>query len=500
MTDLLANLALGFSVAATPQNLMFCLAGALVGTLVGVLPGVGSLATIAMLLPLTFGLPPEGALIMLAGIYYGAQYGGSITSILMATPGEATSVVTVLDGHQMAVKGRAGAALAIAAVGSFIAGCVATILVAAAARPLSEVAGLFGPAEYASLIVLGVILAVVLARGSTVKAVAMVVAGLLLATVGADPEVGTPRMTLGIPDLFDGISFVNVAMGVFAFATIILNLERSQDLGLVSSKLGSLGLSKSDLRAAAPAIGRGTAVGALLGILPGAGAVMASFAAYSLEKKIARRPEEFGTGRIEGLAGPESANNAAAQTSFIPMLTLGIPPNPVMALMVGAMIIHGIVPGPQVINNQPQLFWGLIASMWIGNLMLLVLNLPMVGVWVKLLKVPYRLLFPAILVFCCIGIFSIRNSPFDLLVAATFAVVGYWLIKHDFEPAPFVLAFVLGPLLEENLRRAVIVSGGDASVFVSSPLSAGLLIVAAGIVVVSLLPAIRKRREAVFTE
>jgi putative tricarboxylic transport membrane protein len=500
MTELFSNLALGFSVAGTMQNLLFCLAGALVGTLVGVLPGVGSLATIAMLLPLTFGLPPEGALIMLAGIYYGAQYGGSTTSILLATPGEATSVVTVLDGHQMAVKGRAGTALAIAAIGSFAAGCVATVLVAALGKPLSEVASLFGPAEYVSLIVLGVILAVVLARGSTLKAVAMVVAGLLLATVGADPELGIPRMTLDLPDLFDGISFVNVAMGVFAFATIIHNLERPQDAGLVTSTIGSLSLSRADLRRAAPAIARGTAIGSLLGILPGAGAVMASFAAYSLEKKMASRPEEFGTGRIEGLAAPESANNAAAQTSFIPMLTLGIPPNPVMALMVGAMIIHGIVPGPQIINNQPQLFWGLVVSMWLGNVMLLVINLPLVGLWVKLLKVPYRLLFPSIIVFCCIGIFSIRNSPFDLLVAAVFAVVGYWLVKHDFEPAPFVLAFVLGPMLEENLRRAMLVAGGDATVFVTRPLSAVLLAIALLLLATTVLPAIRKRREEIFTE
>jgi putative tricarboxylic transport membrane protein len=500
MTDLLANLALGFSVAATPTNLMFCTIGVLVGTLVGVLPGIGSLATIAMLLPLTFGLEPTGALIMLAGIYYGAQYGGSTASILLNVPGEATSVVTTLDGHQMAKKGRAGQALAIAAIGSFVAGSVATVLVAALGKPLTGMALLFGPADYFSLIVLGLVLTIVLAKGSVLKAVAMIVAGLLLATVGSDPETGVGRMTFGMTELFDGISFVNVAMGVFGFAAIIHNLESVQDRQLVATSIKSLMLTRADLKAAAPAVGRGTLIGAVLGILPGGGAVMASFAAYSLEKKFSKHPEKFGTGAIEGVAAPESANNAAAQTSFIPLLTLGIPPNPVMALMIGAMIIHGIVPGPDVMRNQPELFWGLIASMWLGNLLLLVINLPLVGIWVRLLRVPYRLLFPSILVFCCIGIYSIRNSPFDLFVAAIFALIGYWLIKHDFEAAPFVLAFVLGPLLEENVRRALLITRGDPSVFVTRPISALLLAIAALLLVLALLPLFRKRRETVFIE
>ncbi len=500
MTDLLANLALGFSVAATPTNLMFCAIGVLVGTLVGVLPGIGSLATIAMLLPLTFGLEPTGALIMLAGIYYGAQYGGSTASILLNVPGEATSVVTTLDGHQMAKKGRAGQALAIAAIGSFVAGSVATVLVAALGKPLTGMALLFGPADYFSLIVLGLVLTIVLAKGSVLKAVAMIAAGLLLATVGSDPETGVGRMTFGMVELFDGISFVNVAMGVFGFAAIIHNLESVQDRQVVATSIKSMLLTRADLKAAAPAVGRGTLIGAVLGILPGGGAVMASFAAYSLEKKFSKHPEKFGAGAIEGVAAPESANNAAAQTSFIPLLTLGIPPNPVMALMIGAMIIHGIVPGPDVMRNQPELFWGLIASMWLGNLLLLVINLPLVGIWVRLLRVPYRLLFPSILVFCCIGIYSIRNSPFDLFVAAIFALVGYWLIKHDFEAAPFVLAFVLGPLLEENVRRALLITRGNPSVFVTRPISAVLLAIAALLLVLALLPLFRKRRETVFIE
>ncbi len=500
MTELLENLALGFSVAVTPQNLMFCLIGGLVGTMVGVLPGLGSLATIAMLLPLTFGLPPEGALIMLAGIYYGAQYGGSTTSILVNIPGEATSVVTALDGHEMAKQGRAGPALSIAAIGSFVAGCVATALVAAIAHPLTSLALLFGPAEYFALIVLGLVFAVVLAKGSVLKAVAMIAAGLLLSSVGSDIESGAGRMTFGLPELFDGISFVDVALGVFGFATIIYNLEVHRSRNLILGRITNLMPSRSDLGRAAPAIGRGTLVGSLLGILPGAGAVIAAFAGYSLEKKVSRHPERFGNGTIEGVAAPESANNAAAQTAFVPLLTLGIPPNPIMALMVGAMIIHGIVPGPQVISNQPNLFWGLIASMWIGNLMLLIINLPLVGLWVRLLSVPYRLLFPSILLFCCIGVYSINNSTFDLLVAAVFALVGYWMIKHAFEAAPLVLAFVLGPLMEENLRRAMLISRGDVTVFLSRPLSAGLLAVAMVLLAFALIPVIREQRKKVFSK
>ena len=501
MTDLLANLALGFSVAANPYNFGFCLLGALVGTLVGVLPGIGTVATVAMLLPITFGLPPVGALIMLAGIYYGAQYGGSTTSILVNIPGEATSVVTCLDGHQMAKQGRAGAALSIAAIGSFFAGCVATVLVAALGAPLTGLALLFGPAEYFALMVLGLIFAVVLAKGSVLKAIAMILMGLLLSMVGSDLETGAGRMTFDIAELSDGIGFANVAMGVFGFAEIIRNLEMSQESReLVQSKIKGLMPTRQDLIDASGAIARGTVLGSLLGILPGGGAVVSSFAAYTFEKRISKHPERFGTGVIQGVAAPEAANNAAAQTSFIPLLTLGIPPNAVMALMVGAMTIHGIVPGPQVMTKQPELFWGMIASMWLGNLMLIIINLPLVGVWVSLLRVPYRLLFPSIIVFSSIGVYSINNSPTDVVIAAGFGLVGYWLVKHDFEPAPLVLAFVLGPLMEENLRRAMLIARGDATVFMTRPISAGLLLVAAALLVLATLPMIRKRRDEVFVE
>jgi putative tricarboxylic transport membrane protein len=501
MSELFSNLALGFSVAATPYNLGFCLLGALVGTLVGVLPGIGTVATVAMLLPITFGLPPVGALIMLAGIYYGAQYGGSTTSILVNIPGEATSVVTCLDGHQMARQGRAGAALSIAAIGSFFAGCVSTVLVAALGAPLTGLALMFGPAEYFSLMLLGLIFAVVLAKGSVLKSIAMVLLGLLLSMVGSDLETGAGRLTFDIAELFDGIGFANVAMGLFGFAEIIRNLEMSQESrDIVKGKISGLMPTLKDLKDSAGAILRGTALGSILGILPGGGAVVASFAAYTFEKRIAKDPSRFGRGAIEGVAAPESANNAAAQTSFIPLLTLGIPPNAVMALMVGAMTIHGIVPGPQVMTKQPELFWGMIASMWIGNLMLIIINLPLVGVWVSLLRVPYRLLYPSIIVFCCIGIYSINNSSTDVVIAALFGIFGYWLVKHDFEPAPLVLAFVLGPLMEENLRRAMLIARGDATVFLTRPISAGLMIVSAILLLLALLPMIRKRRDEVFVE
>jgi len=501
MHDLLANLALGFSVAGTPANLGFCLLGALVGTLVGVLPGIGTVATVAMLLPITFGLPPVGALIMLAGIYYGAQYGGSTTSILVNIPGEATSVVTCLDGHQMARQGRAGAALSIAAIGSFFAGCVSTVLVAALGVPLTALALLFGPAEYFSLMLLGLIFAVVLAKGSVLKSIAMVLTGLLLSMVGSDLETGAGRMTFDIAELSDGIGFTNVAMGLFGFAEIIRNLEMSQESReIVNAKISGLMPTKQDLIDSSGAIIRGTILGSILGILPGGGAVVASFAAYTFEKRISKHPERFGRGAIQGVAAPESANNAAAQTSFIPLLTLGIPPNAVMALMVGAMTIHGIVPGPQVMTKQPELFWGMIASMWLGNLMLIIINLPLVGIWVSLLRVPYRLLYPSIIVFCCIGIYSINNSPTDVVIAAIFGLLGYWLVKHDFEPAPLVLAFVLGPLMEENLRRAMLIARGDPTVFLTRPISCGLILVSTLLLVLAMLPMMRKRREEVFVE
>jgi putative tricarboxylic transport membrane protein len=500
--DLFANLAHGFAVALSPMNVVFCLIGALVGTLIGVLPGVGPVATIAMLLPITFGLPPVGALIMLAGIYYGAQYGGSTTSILVNIPGEASSVVTTLDGHQMARQGRAGPALAIAAIGSFIAGCVSTVLVAALGAPLTSLALLFGPAEYFSLMVLGLVFAVVLAKGSVLKAVAMIMLGLLLSSVGSDIETGQSRMAFDVPELSDGIGFVVVAMGVFGFAEIIRNLETQTEetRSIVAAKVTGLMPTWPDLKASAGAIARGTVLGSILGILPGGGAVIAAFAAYTFEKKVAKDPSRFGRGAIEGVAAPESANNAAAQTSFIPLVTLGIPPNAVMALMVGAMTIHGIVPGPQVMTKQPDLFWGMIASMWLGNLMLVVINLPLVGLWVRLLRVPYRMLFPAILIFCNIGNYSINNAPFDVAMTAVFALVGYWLIKLDFEPAPMLLGYVLGPLMEENLRRAMLIARGDPMTFVYRPISATLLAIAVFLLVLAVLPMIRSRRDEVFVE
>jgi putative tricarboxylic transport membrane protein len=500
MSEFLAHLQLGFGVALTFQNIGFCFIGCLVGTLVGVLPGVGPIATIAILLPITFGLEPVSALIMLAGIYYGAQYGGSTTAILVNIPGEATSVVTTLDGHAMAKQGRAGIALGIAAIGSFIAGTFATLLIAAIGAPLSRLALLFGPADYFSLMVLGIVFAVVLASGSILKAIAMITVGILLSTVGLDLETGEPRLTLGFSNLTDGIEFVVLAMGLFGFAEILRNLDDPEPRDVVRERIGRLLPGREDFRASAMPIARGTLVGAILGILPGNGAVLGPFAAYTMEKRLAKDPSRFGKGAIEGVAGPESANNAGAQTAFIPLLTLGIPPNAVMALMVGAMTIHGVVPGPQVMTRNPDLFWGMVASMWIGNLMLLVINLPLIGVWVRFLKVPYRLMFPAILAFCCIGIYSVNNQPFDVALAAFFGLVGYALIKLRFEPAPLLLGFVLGELMEEYLRRAMLLSRGDPLVFVERPLSAALLAIAALILLMALLPSLRRKREEAFQE
>jgi putative tricarboxylic transport membrane protein len=498
--DLVSNLSLGFGVALTFQNLGLALLGCLVGTLVGVLPGVGPIATIAMLLPITFGLDPVGALIMLAGIYYGAQYGGSTTAILVNIPGEATAVVTTLDGHQMARQGRAGVALGIAAIGSFFAGTVATLLIAALGAPLTRLALVFGPAEYFSLMVMGLVFAVVLARGSILKAIAMILLGILLSTVGTDLETGQERMTFGLNFLSDGIDFAVLAMGLFGIAEILRNLDHTETRDVVKQAIGRLLPSREDFRQSAFPILRGTAIGATLGILPGNGAVLGPFAAYTVEKRIAKDPRRFGRGAIEGVAGPEAANNAGAQTSFIPLLTLGIPPNAVMALMVGAMTIHGIVPGPQVMTRNPNLFWGMIASMWVGNLMLLIINLPLIGLWVRLLKVPYRLMFPAILMFCCIGIYSINSLPTDVMFIAFFGLVGYALIKFGFEPAPLLLGFVLGKLMEENLRRALIISRGDMMTFIERPISAGLLFVALALLVIALLPTIRQSRDEVFVE
>jgi putative tricarboxylic transport membrane protein len=501
--DLITNLSIGFGVAFTPVNLAYAFVGCLLGTLIGVLPGVGPIATIAMLLPATYALPPVSALIMLAGIYYGAQYGGSTTAILVNLPGESSSVVTTLDGYQMARKGRAGPALAAAGLGSFFAGCIGTLILAAFAPPLTELAFKFGPAEYFSLMVLGLIGAIVLASGSLVKAIAMIILGLLLGLIGTDVNSGVARYSLDIPELTDGIGFVTIAMGVFGYGEIIANLSRPADQREVfTSKVQGLFPTLQDFKRMIPAVIRGTTLGSLLGVLPGGGALLAAFAAYTIEKKTKLHPGEvpFGQGNIRGVAAPESANNSGAQTSFIPLLTLGIPPNAVMALMVGAMTIHNIQPGPQVMTSNPQLFWGLIASMWIGNLMLVILNLPLIGMWIKLLTVPYRFLFPAIVLFCAIGVYSTNNNTFDIWMVAMFGLVGYIFILLGCEPAPLLLGFILGPMMEENLRRALLLSRGDWTVFATRPLSAGLLAAALLLVVIVLLPSVKKKREETFVE
>ena len=501
--DLFSNLALGFGVAVTPLNLVYCFIGCLLGTLIGVLPGVGPVATIAMLLPATYALPPVAALIMLAGIYYGAQYGGSTTAILVNLPGEASSVVTTIDGYQMARRGRAGPALAAAGLGSFFAGCVGTLILAAFAPPLTELAFKFGPAEYFSLMVLGLIGAVVLASGSLIKAIAMIILGLLMGLIGTDVNSGVARFSFDIPELTDGVGFVVIAMGIFGYGEIISNLSLpDEEREVFTSGVTGLFPTKEDFRNMIPAVLRGTALGSILGVLPGGGALLAAFAAYTVEKKTKLRPGEvpFGQGNIRGVAAPESANNAGAQTSFIPLLTLGIPPNAVMALMVGAMTIHNVQPGPQVMTSNPELFWGLIASMWVGNLMLIILNLPLIGMWIKLLTVPYRFLFPAIILFCAVGVYSTNNNSFDIWMVAVFGFIGYLFVKLGCEPQPLLLGFILGPMMEENLRRALLLSRGDWSVFVTRPLSGSLLFVALILLVIVLLPSVKSKREEAFVE
>jgi putative tricarboxylic transport membrane protein len=501
--ELFSNLAIGFGTAVTPINLLYCFFGVLLGTLIGVLPGIGPVATIAMLLPATYALPPISALIMLAGIYYGSQYGGSTTAILVNLPGEASSVVTTIDGYQMARQGRAGPALAAAGLGSFFAGCVGTLILAAFAAPLTEVAFKFGPAEYFSLMVLGLIGAVVLASGSLLKAIGMILLGLLMGLVGTDVNSGVARYSFDIPELTDGIGLIAIAMGIFGYGEIISNLSKHADERQVfTANVTGLFPTKEDFKRIVPAVLRGTAMGSALGILPGGGALLAAFAAYTIEKKTKLHPGEvpFGKGNIRGVAAPESANNAASQTSFIPLLTLGIPPNAVMALMVGAMTIHNIQPGPQVMTSNPQLFWGLIASMWIGNLMLIILNLPLIGMWIKLLTIPYRWLFPSIVLFCAIGVYSTNNNTWDIWIVGIFGLIGYGFIKLGAEPAPLLLGLILGPMMEENLRRALLLSRGDWSVLVTRPLSGSLLAMALIMIVVVSLPSIKRKRAETFVE
>ena len=498
--ELLSHLAIGWHTAATWANLFYCFVGVFLGTAIGVLPGLGPTATIAMLLPVTFVLPPVSALIMLAGIYYGSQYGGSTTSILVNLPGEAASVVTTLDGYQMAKQGRAGAALAASAIGSFFAGTVATLLIAAFAPPLAEVALKFGPADFFSLMILGLVASIVLAQGSLLHAIGMVVLGLLLGLIGTDVNSGAQRFTFGLFELADGIGFVTVAMGMFGLGEIIRNLEDENDRSVVATKITGRWPTKEDWRRMTPAILRGTVIGSALGLLPGSGSILGSFGAYSIEKKISKHRAEFGKGAIEGVAAPESANNAGAQTSFIPMLTLGIPSNPVMALMIGAMIIHGIQPGPSVVTSQPALFWGVVVSMWIGNLMLLTLNLPLIGMWVRLITIPYQFLYPAILVFCAIGVFSLKNATFDVYLMGLFGIFGYVFSKLGCEPAPMLLAYILGPLMEEYLRRAMLLSRGNPMVFIQRPISATLLALSMLAMLSVLLPSFSKTRKEAFKE
>lgn len=500
--ELLQNLALGFSVALTLKNVFYCFFGTLIGTLVGVLPGIGSFTTIALLLPVTYGLEPTTALIMLAGIFYGAQYGCSTTSILINIPGEAAGVITVLDGYQMARQGRAGEALMVSALGSFVAGCFATLVIAAFAPPLATLALEFGPPEYFSLMVLGLVGAIVLARGSIIKAISVAVMGLLFGLVGTDVSTSTLRFTFGVVQLYDGIDFTVIAMGVLGISEIIANLEDAeenrQSFATTVKGLGIWRMSRQDFRRAWPAVIRGSIIGSALGILPGGGALISSFASYTVEKKLSKEPERFGKGAIEGVAGPESANNAGSQTSFIPMLTLGLPSNVVMALMIGALMIHNIQPGPQVMTNNPELFWGLIVSMWVGNLMLVILNLPLIGIWVKLLTVKYRLLFPAILAVCCIGVYTVSNQSLLVSVMAFFGIFGYVFTKFGFEPAPLLLGFVLGPMMEVNLRRAMTISHGSPAVFFTRPVSLSLLLAALLLLALAMVPFISKGRDKIF--
>ena len=492
--ELFDNLVLGFGVAISLDNLLYCIVGVSVGTLIGVLPGIGPVATIAMLLPLTFALDPVSAMIMLAGIYYGAQYGGSTTAILVNLPGETSAVVTCLDGYQMARAGRAGPALSIAAIGSFIAGTFGTLLIAVAGPPLANVALKFAAPEYFSLMLMGLVAAAVLAQGDMVKSLAMVAMGLLMGLVGTDVNSGVRRFTFDFNELSDGISFIVLAVGIFAIGEIVANLGDSEERRIFTDRVKSLMPTREDLKQSAIPIIRGTLIGSFFGVLPGTGPSIASFSSYIVEKKLAKDPSRFGNGAIEGVAGPESANNADAQCKFIPMLTLGLPSSAVMALMLGALTIQGIQPGPQVMSTRPDLFWGLIASMWIGNALLVLLNLPMIGIWVKLLRVPYRLLFPAIMAFSAIGVYSVSNSSFDVYLTALFGVIGFVWIKLGCSPAPMLLGFVLGPLMEEHLRRALLMSRGDPSVFFTRPISLFFIVVTIGVLLAMVASALRARR------
>ncbi len=498
--DLVQHLAIGFGTALSPENLIYCLLGAVLGTFIGVLPGLGPTATVAMLLPVTYYLSPTASLIMLAGIYYGSQYGGSTTAILLNLPGEVSSSVTAIDGYQMARQGKAGPALSIAAIGSFFAGTFATFAIAVVALPLAVIALKFGSAQYFSLILLGLVTSTALAHGSVLKALAMIVAGILFGLVGTDVDSGVFRFTLGLVELTDGLSMVAVALGIFGIVEVLRNLENVSSGFSGMARIDRLLPTRQELRQASGPILRGSVLGSFLGTLPGGGSILSAFTSYTLEKRLAKDPSRFGHGAIEGVAGPESANNAGAQTSFIPLLTLGIPSHPLMALMMGALLIQGITPGPNVVTEQPELFWGVIASMWIGNAMLIILNLPLVGVWVAMLRIPYRIMVPVIVTFSVIGVFTVSNSSFDVLVLLAFGLLGYAFHKVGCEPAPFLMGFVLGGLLEEHLRRAMVFSRGDPTTFVTEPISGGLLFVTVVVLAIIMLPSVARKREEIFVD
>ncbi len=491
--DTLHSIALGLSVALQPMNLFFCFVGVFVGTLIGVLPGIGPVGTMSLLLPATFHLSPVGAIIMLAGIYYGAQYGGSTTSILVNIPGEASSIVTCLDGYQMARKGRAGPALGMAALGSFIGGTVAIVGLMLLAAPLAEAALSFGPPEYFALMCVSLVVLTFLSQTSMYKSLMMALLGLLLSFVGLDMFTSAPRFTLGVNDLTDGIGLIPLVMGLFGVAEILLNLEGEMKREIYATRLGELLPTAQDWIAARWAVLRGTVLGFVLGLLPGGGAVLASFVAYAVEKRWSRHPERFGTGVIEGVAAPETANNAAAQASFIPLLALGLPANVVMAVLFGGLLIHGVQPGPLVMQQRPDLFWGVVVSMFVGNAMLLALNLPLVGMWVRLLRVPYDVLFPLILLFCVVGVYSVSNSRVDVYLMVLFGLVGYVMQKLGYEPAPLALAYVLGPILENSLRQSLMLSGGSFAIFVTRPISGTSMALVAILLVIQIYSSVKER-------
>lgn len=466
----------GFQTALQWSNLFLCFTGVLIGTLIGVLPGIGPAATISLLLPATLKLPSASAIIMLAGIYYGAYYGGSTTSILVNVPGEAASAITCLDGYQMARRGRAGPALGISALGSFIAGTLSIFGLMFVAPPMASFALKFGPPEYFSLMILGLVILTFLSTGPIWKSLLMASLGIFLGSIGIDHFTGRARFTMNLPELFDGIGIVPVVMGLFGISEILLNVERSLKQSVYETRIRNLFPSLSDWRRSFAAILRGSFIGFFLGILPGGGAVISSFASYVTEKKLSKHPREFGQGAIEGVAGPESANNASATSSFIPLLSLGIPANPVMAVMIGALLIHGVKIGPMLMVEHPDLFWGTVTSMYVGNAMLLILNLPLIPMWVRILKVPYPILFPLILLFCMIGAFSLTNSTVDVFVMIFFGVMGYFMSKFGFEPAPLVLAMVLGPMMESALKRSLILSMGSPLIFFGRPISLALMV------------------------